>query len=153
MSRLTSFVYDSATVIFIGVGLVGWFAGPWEFLWVAPLDIPKTGMDGATFFSQLRFFKAMEMSVGVLLWALRGQAFTQPRVTGALMLLFWSAPLGRLLTLATHGVPHTSFALLVGLELFAATVLTAEAVRVRSELRRDGLGQEVHQHTHAGGVA
>lgn len=128
MTRLAVWTYDVAIVVFIAVGALGAVTGAFELAaWPVSLDLTGIG-DRASYESQQHFLKALELGMGLLLWAVRPWAFTEARVQAGVLAVLWVTPASRLLAWALHGPPSAAFVAVLGLELFAATISTAHTL-------------------------
>ena len=117
MRLLAQIVLWVAIVMFIAVGLSGMFFGLWEFDLVVPVALDSIGENHATFMNQMRFLKALELSVGVLLFAGRHQILDSAPLNRAVVAVLWVTPLARVVSLALDGAPHASFIALMCVEL------------------------------------
>jgi hypothetical protein len=119
-----------AIVVFSVVGLTGILFGPWEFTHAYPLDFGSLDATSrATLFDQLRFFKALELGVGLMLLLVRREIFVSAAATRVAVAIFWITPLARLVSFALDGLPIAPFRALVVVELVGAIVVTVAALR------------------------
>lgn len=125
MKTLAHLVIWVAIVTFSLVGLSGVLFGPWEFTWSFPmrfdgLDAPQR----ATLFNQMRFFKALELGLGLFLFAIRRDLFHRRGLTAVTAAVLWATPLARLISWRLDGPAILPFQLLTGVELAGALVFT-----------------------------
>jgi hypothetical protein len=125
MRLLAQLVLWVAIVMFTGVGLTGVLFGAWEFDLVVPVALDAIGDNRATFMNQLRFLKALELGVGIMLFALRRDVLESAVVNRAVVAVLWVTPLARVVSLGLDGAPHPSFIALMAVELSGAIVMTA----------------------------
>ena len=128
MRLLAPIVLWVAIVMFIGVGLSGVMFGAWEFDLVVPVALDSLGENQTTFMNQLRFLKALELSVGVLLFAARREILDSAPINRAVVAVLWITPMARVASLALDGLPHGSFIALMCVELTGAAVMTAYSI-------------------------
>lgn len=119
MRTLARLVLWVAIVLFVAVGVSGVLFGPWE------LDIWATASFDVTAMNQMRFLKAMELAMGLMLFFLRAEALDSPKVNRAVVALLWVTPLARVVSLGLDGVPDPSFVALMIVELSGAVTMTA----------------------------
>ena len=122
MKRLASIVLWTAIALYGGVGLAGVLFGPTE---LAPF-LPRASID-PTVFNQLRFFKALELSMAVAFFALRRRVHDDAFAQRFVAFVLWVTPLARCVSMISDGLPSLSFRLLAGVELLGALVFTAYA--------------------------
>lgn len=119
MRRLAQLVLWVAIVLFVGVGLSGVLFGAWELEIFGSLSLDVTAMN------QMRFLKAMELAMGLVLFALRRDALDSAVVNRAVVALLWVTPLARVVSLGLDGAPHWTFVALMIVELSGAIAMTA----------------------------
>ena len=116
-----------AIVLFIGLGISGVLLGPWELTHLVVSDLGDLTLERATVMNQVRFLKAMELSMGVVLLAIHRDVLDDKRVNRAVQIVMWVTPLARLVSVALDGWPHPMFTALVVVELSGAVVMSSYA--------------------------
>ena len=114
------FVVWTAIVMYSAVGLTGILLGPYE---LAPFLAPEA--TDPTVYNQLRFFKALELGMGVAFFLLRKRVSSDPFAQRFIAFVLWVTPAARIVSMISDGLPVASFRLLAGLELAGAFVFTA----------------------------
>ena len=128
MKLLASMVLWVAIVVFSAIGLSGIIFGAWEFSVLIPVDLEGVEGDKVTPMNQLRFLKAIELAVGIMLFAIRREFFERAGINRAVVFLFWVTPMARVASLILDGVPANSFLALLAVELTGATVVAIHSV-------------------------
>ena len=126
---LAQLVIWTGIVVFIAVGLTGVLFGPWEFELVVPVALDSVGGDRVTFMNQMRFLKALELAVGVMLFALRRDILERAHINRAVTALLWLTPMARVFSLLADGVPDPSFVLLMAVEISGALIMTTYSLQ------------------------
>ena len=127
MRGLATFVLWTAIVLFIGIGLSGVLLGPWELTHLVLSDLGSISVERVTVMNQIRFLKAMELAMGVVLLVLHRDALDDAKVNRAVQLLLWITPTARVVSVAVDGWPHPMFIALMIVELSGAVVMSGYA--------------------------
>lgn len=117
-----------AIVLFIGIGVSGVLLGPWELTHLVVSDLGDVAVERVTVLNQLRFLKAMELAMGLVLLVLRREALDDRRHQRAVLLVLWVTPLARVVSLVLDGWPHPMFTALLAFELSGAVAMSVYAV-------------------------
>jgi hypothetical protein len=126
---LATVAFWCAIVLYSLVGLGGIVLGPTEFTAMFPIDFSSLpGEARATLFNQLRFFKALELSVGVGFFLFRSRLHVDAAFMRLVVFVLWITPVARVVSMATDGMPNVPFQLLTLLELTGAAAFTAHVV-------------------------
>jgi hypothetical protein len=129
MKALASFVFWAAIVAYSIVGLTGIVLGPYE-LGMSGVDLSVLpSVERGTLLNQLRFFKALELAVGVAFYLQRARLHTDASFQRFVALVLWITPLARLVSMASDGLPTVPFQALALFELTGAVTFTAYALR------------------------
>jgi hypothetical protein len=128
LRRLVTFIIWTGIIVFSAVGLSGVIFGPWEFELVVPVALDTVEGDRVTLFNQLRFLKALELAVGIMLFALRRDILERASINRAVTALLCVTPMARAFSLLADGMPDASFIALMCVELTGAAVMTAYSV-------------------------
>ena len=123
LGRLALVVFWAAMVAYVGLGIVGTIAGPFELA-------PFVSHD-ATAFGQMRFLKACELAVGAAFWMLRHRVQHDPFAQRFVAFVLVVTPLARLLGMAADGMPIMLFQVIALLEVLGAVVFMAWVVETR----------------------
>ncbi|MDB4994037.1 MAG: hypothetical protein JWM74_1469 [Myxococcaceae bacterium] len=129
MKALASFVFWAAIVAYSIVGLTGILLGPYE-LGLSGVDLSVLpSVERGTLLGQIRFFKALELAVGVAFYLQRARLHTDAGFQRFVALVLWITPLARLVSMASDGLPTVPFRALAVFELTGAVTFTAYALR------------------------
>jgi hypothetical protein len=126
IKRMASVVLAVAITLYGFVGLTGILFGPYELGSFLRHDVVD-----ATVFNQIRFFKALELGMGVGFFVLRRRVHDDATVRHFVAFVLGATPVARLVSLAIDGVPSLQFQLLTGVELIGAAVFGLYAWSLR----------------------
>ncbi len=129
MKTLASIVFWAAIVAYSLVGLTGILLGPYE-LGMSGVDLSiLPNAERGTLLSQIRFFKALELAVGVAFYLHRARLHTDASFQRFVAFVLWITPLARLVAMVSDGLPSKPFQALALFEITGAIVFTAYALR------------------------
>jgi hypothetical protein len=127
MKALASFAFWTAIVLYSFVGLTGILLGPYE-LGLSGVDLSVLpNIERATLLNQVRFFKALELIVGIAFYLQRKRFHTDAGFQRFVAMVLWVTPLARVVSMARDGLPALQFRALTVFELAGAVTITAYA--------------------------
>jgi hypothetical protein len=123
VARVLFFAYAA---MLLGVGAAGIFTARWELTRVFHVDVvAMSPMDGATFLSQYRFLKALELGLGVFCFAYRRRIFTERSFNRFFLFFVLAGVAARSLSLIADGWARWPFIAFLLLELGTAAAVFA----------------------------
>jgi hypothetical protein len=125
VKAVANLVLWTAIALYTFVGLTGVLFGPYEL----GSSLPHNGAIDPSVFSQIRFFKALELSMGIAFFALRRRVHDDPFAQRFVVFVLWSTPLARIVSMVADGLPSLQFRALTVVELLGAIVFTIYSLR------------------------
>src|SRR4051794_18499628 len=110
MTTITQWLFWGYVGMLVGIGASGIFIAPWEL--GNFFKIPLGGLEKAahaTFLSQYRFLKAMELGFGIFSVIFRQQIFTQPAYHQFFLIVLFAGAGARSLSILIDGRPSNFF--------------------------------------------
>ncbi|MEO8620528.1 MAG: DUF4345 family protein [bacterium] len=124
MTTLSLWLFWGYVAMLLGIGASGIFIAPWEL--GSFFKVPLDGLEKrahATFLSQYRFLKGMELGYGIFAVVFRQQVFTQPLYHQFFLVVLFAGAGARVLSMIIDGRPSNFFIVVTAYELATGVMM------------------------------
>jgi hypothetical protein len=124
MTTITQFLFWGYVGMLVGMGASGIFIAPWELNKF--FGIPVDGLERkarATFLSQYRFLKGMELGFGTFAVVFRQQVFTVPAYHQFFLIVLFAGAGARVLSMLIDGRPSNFFIIVTVYEVATGVMM------------------------------
>ncbi|MEP6999417.1 MAG: DUF4345 family protein [bacterium] len=124
MATLTQWFFWGYVGMLVGIGASGIFIARWELtnFFKIPLDSLEKSAQ-ATFLSQYRFLKGMELGFGIFAVVFRQQIFTLPAYHQFFLIVLFAGAGARALSMLIDGRPSNFFIVVTVFELVTGVLM------------------------------
>lgn len=132
MTRAATFLVGAYGVMLLLVGIAGIFTAEWELRHLYDLNFGEWPKAEATFLSQYRFLKGVEMGAGTFCLILGRAIMSGGRASAVFLLLIAGGIIARSLAWVADGTPSWPMLVFLGLETLVLVVYLVHLRQVRA---------------------